>query len=104
MLLDNGDDDGDGPVKDVINLGLESLTDGTTNPLCEFNNTFERLQKRRKMSPGDVPPATPKSETLDPEPTSNRNAAYSSVATTLCSRKDYCTKPTKSSVTRHNSF
>jgi hypothetical protein len=61
MLLDNGDDDGDGPVKDVINLGLESLTDGTTNPLCEFNNTFERLQKRRKMSPVvpvDVPPAT----------------------------------------------
>ena len=44
-------DDDDGPVKDVITAGLESLCEGTKNPISEYNNIFTRLQTRRKMKP-----------------------------------------------------
>ena len=44
-------DDDDGPVKDVITAGLESLCDGTKNPISEYNNIFTRLQTCCKMKP-----------------------------------------------------
>jgi len=44
-------DDDDSLVKDVISIGLEGLADGTNNPIWEFNDTFQRLQRRRRMSP-----------------------------------------------------
>ncbi|KAJ8519429.1 hypothetical protein ONZ45_g3620 [Pleurotus djamor] len=43
-------DDDDGPVKDVITAGLQQLTNGTSSPLKEYNNTFTRLQQRRQMT------------------------------------------------------
>lgn len=44
-------DDDDGPVKDVITTGLESLSEGMKNPIFEYNGAFTRLQTRRKMKP-----------------------------------------------------
>jgi hypothetical protein len=45
------DDSDGGLVKDVISVGLEGLADGGKNPLWEFNDAFQRLQTRRKMTP-----------------------------------------------------
>lgn len=45
-ILDEGD-----MVKDVIAVGLQHLSEGTKNPLREFNNAFQGLQKRRQMKP-----------------------------------------------------
>jgi hypothetical protein len=44
-------DDDDPPVKDVVTVGLQSLTAGTKNPLSEYNAAFQCLQSRRKMIP-----------------------------------------------------
>ncbi|KAF8869267.1 hypothetical protein BD779DRAFT_1682379 [Infundibulicybe gibba] len=51
-------DSDDPPVKDIISIGLQNLTDSTKNPLFEYNNAFTRLQKRRCMKPIVVPPST----------------------------------------------
>lgn len=42
-------DEDDGPVKDVVAVGLQNLTEGTKNPLSEYNDAFKRLQRRRRM-------------------------------------------------------
>ncbi|KAJ7584479.1 hypothetical protein C8J56DRAFT_789516 [Mycena floridula] len=41
-------DDDDAPVKDVISVGLQALTDSSSNPLDEYNTAFRRLQIRRQ--------------------------------------------------------
>jgi hypothetical protein len=41
-----GEDTG-GAVKDVILVGLQSLTEGEKTPLTEYNEAFQRLQRRR---------------------------------------------------------
>ena len=41
----------DGPVKDVVAIGLQNLTEGAKNPLSEYNMAFRRLQMRRRMTP-----------------------------------------------------
>ncbi|KAF8968229.1 hypothetical protein BDZ97DRAFT_1916079 [Flammula alnicola] len=42
----------DRPVPDVISVGLAQLTHGNaTNPINEFNQQFERLRERRKLTP-----------------------------------------------------
>ena len=38
-------------VKDVVRVGLQSLTAGEKSPLNEYNAAFRRLQQRWKMSP-----------------------------------------------------
>jgi len=44
-------DDDDPLVKDIISAGFHSLTTGTKNPLNEYNDAFEKLQRRRRMKP-----------------------------------------------------
>jgi len=44
-------DDDDEPVKDVIKVGLQNLTEGNKNPLSEYNEAFQNLQARRRMKP-----------------------------------------------------
>jgi hypothetical protein len=39
------------PVKDVVAIGLQNLTEGAKNPLSEYNTAFRRLQTRRRMTP-----------------------------------------------------
>jgi hypothetical protein len=43
-----GEDTG-GAVKDVILVGLHSLTEGEKTPLTEYNEAVQRLQRRRSM-------------------------------------------------------
>ena len=38
-------------VKDVVGIGLQSLTAGEKSPLNEYNAAFRRLQQRRRMRP-----------------------------------------------------
>ena len=47
-VLDEGDG---GPVKDAITTGLQNLTAGTKNPLSDYNEAFQLLQRRRKIIP-----------------------------------------------------
>ena len=72
-----GEDTG-GAVKDVILVGLHSLTEGEKTPLTEYNEAVQRLQRRRSMmsvaeqqsrfQPPSVPaPATPNPPT-NPSP------------------------------------
>ena len=44
-------DEDDGPVKDVMGVGLQNLVDGNKNPLSKYNEAFQHLQRRRKMTP-----------------------------------------------------
>ncbi|KAF8867617.1 hypothetical protein BD779DRAFT_1402297, partial [Infundibulicybe gibba] len=44
-------DSDDLPVKDIISIGLQNLTDSAKNPLAEYNEAFLRLQQRRRMQP-----------------------------------------------------
>ena len=37
-------DDDNEPVKDVIKVGLQNLTEGNKNPLSEYNEAFQKLQ------------------------------------------------------------
>ncbi|KAJ7571781.1 hypothetical protein C8J56DRAFT_999383 [Mycena floridula] len=41
----------DPPVKDVLAVGLQALTDSSGNPLDEYNKAFKRLQARRVLKP-----------------------------------------------------
>ena len=54
-------DEDDEPVKDVIMLGLQNLTEGNKNPLSDYNEAFRNLQARRKMKP--VIPGSAEKET-----------------------------------------
>jgi hypothetical protein len=48
------------PVKDVVGIGLQNLTEGAKNPLSEYNTAFRRLQMRRRMTPvTDLPTPGP---------------------------------------------
>src|ERR1700679_1829446 len=60
----------DEPVKDVIAVGLHNLTNGTKNPLSEYNEGFKRLQTRRHMQPVTrfVPKPTTPPQTAEPIP------------------------------------
>ena len=51
-------DEDDGPVKDVMALGLQNLVEGNKNPLSDYNEAFQRLQRRRKMAPVNPKSAT----------------------------------------------
>ncbi|KAF9537318.1 hypothetical protein CPC08DRAFT_598986, partial [Agrocybe pediades] len=44
-------DDDEAPTKDIMAAGFHSLTTGSKNPLAEYNEAFERLQRRRRMRP-----------------------------------------------------
>ncbi|KII85581.1 hypothetical protein PLICRDRAFT_31751 [Plicaturopsis crispa FD-325 SS-3] len=44
-------DDDDAPTVDVMNAGMQQLTDNATNPLHEYNRAFCNLQARRRLSP-----------------------------------------------------
>jgi len=55
--------DEDQLVNNVTAVGLEALITGATNPLNEYNGTFQQYQERRRMPPIDIddmsPPLTP---------------------------------------------
>ena len=44
-------DNDDFPVPDVVSVGLQQLTDSSSNPLTEYNKAFKRLQTRRSTNP-----------------------------------------------------
>jgi hypothetical protein len=56
-------DKDDGPVKNVMAVGLQNLVEGNKNPLSDGNEAFQRLQRRRNMAP-----VNPKSATLHQSP------------------------------------
>ncbi|KAJ7759308.1 hypothetical protein B0H14DRAFT_3596127 [Mycena olivaceomarginata] len=44
--------EGDGsPTPDVITIGIQQITDSTSNPLTEYNTAFLKLQARRHLRP-----------------------------------------------------
>ncbi|KAJ7859515.1 hypothetical protein B0H14DRAFT_3446641 [Mycena olivaceomarginata] len=44
--------EGDGsPTPDVITVGIQQITDSTSNPLTEYNAAFRKLQARRRLRP-----------------------------------------------------
>jgi len=62
-------DDDDELVKDVIEVGLQNLTEGNKNPLSEYNETFQNLQARRRMKPVVSEPSKEKGAAPDPDST-----------------------------------
>ena len=57
------------PVKDVVAVGLQNLTEGAKNPLSEYNTAFRRLQIRRRMTPvTDLPTQQSSADTPRFEP------------------------------------
>lgn len=44
-------DEDDPPVPDITAVGVQTLTDSSSNPLAEYNKAFRRLQARRRMKP-----------------------------------------------------
>lgn len=68
-------DDDDPPVADVISLGLVQLTNSQKSPLAEYNNTFQRLQARRRMQPVSVEGSSPSPGGLTPFSTTPTNPA-----------------------------
>ena len=44
-------DNDDFPVPDVVSVGLQQLTDSSSNPLTEYNKAFKRLQTQRSTNP-----------------------------------------------------
>jgi len=81
-----GEDTG-GAVKDVILVGLHSLTEGEKTPLTEYNKAVQRLQRRHSMMsvaeqkswfrppPEPSAPATPNPPTNPSPPLENPAAA-----------------------------
>ena len=59
--------DDDEPVKDVIEVGLQNLTEGNKNPLSEYNEAFQNLQVRRRMKPVVSEPSKEKGAAPDPD-------------------------------------
>ncbi|KAJ7660439.1 hypothetical protein B0H17DRAFT_1260445 [Mycena rosella] len=60
--------DGDGaPTPDVISVGIQQLTDSTSNPLTEYNAAFQKLQARRRLQPlvSMSPPSAPTTSPCD---------------------------------------
>ena len=59
-----------------IAVGLHNLTEGTKNPLSEYNKGFKHLQTRRCMQPltDFVPRLTTPSQTAEPIPGTNTPA------------------------------
>ncbi|KAJ7762332.1 hypothetical protein DFH07DRAFT_867516 [Mycena maculata] len=48
--------EGDGtPTPDVITLGIQQLSDSSSNPLSEYNAAFLKLQARRRLVPLTLP-------------------------------------------------
>ncbi|KAJ7885509.1 hypothetical protein B0H14DRAFT_3735910 [Mycena olivaceomarginata] len=44
--------EGDGsPTPDIITVGIQQITDSTSNPLTEYNTAFLKLQARRRLRP-----------------------------------------------------
>ena len=60
-------DDDDELVKDVIEVGLQNLTEGNKNPLSEYNEAFRNLQARRRMKPVVSEPFKEKGAAPDPD-------------------------------------
>jgi len=60
-------DDHDELVKDVIEIGLQNLTEGNKNPLSEYNEAFRNLQARRRMKPVVLGPSKEKGAAPDPD-------------------------------------
>jgi hypothetical protein len=49
----------DPPVKDVISIRLQQLTDSAKNLLTDYNKAFAQLQQRRRMRPITMQPVHP---------------------------------------------
>jgi hypothetical protein len=69
--------EGDGsPTPDVITVGIQQLTDSSSNPLTEYNAAFVKLQRRRRLGPlvsswsdAEIPADhVPESSTSHPSP------------------------------------
>ena len=64
---------GESEVKDVVTIGLHNLTEGTKNPLSEYNTAFRRLQMQRRMTPvTDIPTAATLQSPLNSKQTSRK--------------------------------
>ncbi|KAF4622416.1 hypothetical protein D9613_009125 [Agrocybe pediades] len=59
-------DNDDPPVKDILSVGFDNLTVGTKSPLAEYNEAFQRLQRRRRMKPVNPTKDTVSNEDLGP--------------------------------------
>ena len=59
--------DDDELVKNVIEVGLQNLTEGNKNPLSEYNEAFQNLQARRRMKPVASEPSKEKGAAPDPD-------------------------------------
>ncbi|KAJ7583730.1 hypothetical protein C8J56DRAFT_1054249 [Mycena floridula] len=67
--------DDDPPVKDVISISLQALTDSSTNPLDEYNSAFRCLKIRRQRVTPIVGPGSGSysTESLDQVSSNNSN-------------------------------
>jgi hypothetical protein len=77
-------DEDDPPVKDVTKVGLQSLTEGTTNPLMDYNKNFIKLQEKRKKKPVIIPSndsTTMASSSPAPNPTTSPPASLETLST-----------------------
>lgn len=59
-------DDNDELVKDVIEVGLQNLTEGNKNPLSDYNKAFRNLQARQRMKPVVSEPSKENGPAPDP--------------------------------------
>ncbi|KAJ7764572.1 hypothetical protein DFH07DRAFT_867253 [Mycena maculata] len=74
--------EGDGaPTPDVISIGIQQLTDSTSNPLTEYNAAFQKLRARRRLQPlisswsdSDAPTAISVAPPLPISPVSDSSA------------------------------
>jgi len=60
-------DDNNKLVKDVIEIGLQNLTEGNKNPLSKYNEAFRNLQAWRRMKPVVSEPSKEKGAAPDPD-------------------------------------
>ena len=59
---------GESEVKDIVAIGLHNLTEGTKNPLSEYNTAFRRLQMQRRMTPVTDMPTSATLQSPEPDP------------------------------------
>ncbi|KAK7019993.1 hypothetical protein R3P38DRAFT_1236976 [Favolaschia claudopus] len=70
-------DDDEQPVPDIVSVGMAALTHGTSiTPLAEFNQQFNTLRKRRRLTPiADLLPL------LNPQSTSQTTSSSAAIPT-----------------------
>ena len=66
-------------VPDVVAIGLKNLTDpgGTKSPLSEYNDAFQRLQRRRRMDSIHLTTDSPNSESTELAQTTSVSESFS---------------------------